>query len=120
MKKVFISLPMKDKLRSEIISEQAKILARVNEILGETVMLIENYMRELYSQKPLECLGENIKRMSEAEMPPCIASRNEAACLTSAPSRVCNESGHVFRYFLASLRHAETSRVLVVFLLLVK
>ena len=70
MKKVFISLPMKDKLRSEIITEQAKILARVNEKLGEPVILIENYMRELYSQKPLECLGENIKRMSEAD---CVA-----------------------------------------------
>lgn len=67
MKKVFISLPMKDKLRSEIITEQGKILARVNEILGEPVLLIENYMRELYSQKPLECLGENIKRMAQAD-----------------------------------------------------
>ena len=67
MKKVFISIPMKDKLRSQIVTEQATILARVNEILGEPVMLIENYMRELYSQKPLECLGESIKRMAQAD-----------------------------------------------------
>ena len=67
MKKVFVSLPMKDKVRDEIITEQGKILARVNEKLGEPVMLVETYMRELYSQKPLECLGESIKRMAQAD-----------------------------------------------------
>lgn len=67
MTKVFVSMPMKDKLRSEIVTEQGKILARVNEKLGEPVMLVESYMRELYSQKPLECLGENIKRMAHAD-----------------------------------------------------
>ena len=67
MQKVFISLPMEGKTRSEILNEQAKILARVNEKLGEPVMLVETYMRELYSQKPLECLGESIKRMAQAD-----------------------------------------------------
>lgn len=67
MKKVFISIPMKDKLRSEIVTEQANILAHVNKLLGEPVLLVENYMRELYSQKPLECLGESIKRMAQAD-----------------------------------------------------
>lgn len=68
MKTVFISIPTKDKLRSEIVTERAKILARVNEILGEPVLLIENDVssHELYSQKPLVCLGESIKRLSDA------------------------------------------------------
>lgn len=67
MTKVFISLPMKNKTRAEILTEQKKILARVYEELGESVMLVESYMRELYSQKPLECLGENIKRIAHAD-----------------------------------------------------
>ena len=67
MKKVFVSIPMRDKLRDEILSEQAKILARVNEKLGEPVVLVETYLRELYSQKPLECLGESLKRMAYAD-----------------------------------------------------
>lgn len=66
MKTVFISIPTKDKLRSEIVTERAKILARVNEILGEPVLLIENDMHELYNQKPLVRLGESIKRLSDA------------------------------------------------------
>ena len=68
MKTVFISIPTKDKLRSEIVTERAKILARVNEKLGEPVLLIENDVpsHELYSQKPLVRLGESIKRLSDA------------------------------------------------------
>lgn len=66
MKKVFVSLPMKEKTRTEILSEQANILARVNEKLNEPVMLVGSYLRELYSQNPLECLGENIKHMANA------------------------------------------------------
>lgn len=65
MTKVFISLPMKGKLRSEILTEQAKILARVNEKLAEPVMLIESYLDDKHS--PLECFGENLKRMSHAD-----------------------------------------------------
>ena len=65
MQKVFISLPMEGKTRSEILNEQAKILARVNEKLAEPVMLIESYFDEKHN--PLECFGENLKRMSHAD-----------------------------------------------------
>lgn len=65
MTKIFISLSMKGKARSEILSEQAKILARVNEKLGEPVMLVESYLDE--NANSLECLGESLKRMSHAD-----------------------------------------------------
>lgn len=67
MIKIYISLPMKGKSRSEILSEQAKILARVNEKLGEPVMLVENYLDDNGKLHPLECLGESLKRMSHAD-----------------------------------------------------
>ena len=65
--KVFVSLPMKNKSREAIITEQNALIQRASEKLGEPVMLVEAYFRELYSQKPLECLGENLKRMAHAE-----------------------------------------------------
>lgn len=65
MSKIFISMPMKGKTRAEIITEQGKVLAHVNEKLGEPVMLVENYIDENIS--PLECLGENLKRLAHAD-----------------------------------------------------
>lgn len=65
MTKVFISLPMRDKTRAEIITEQGRLLEVANVILDEPVMLVEMYIDEKLS--PLECLGENLKRMAHAD-----------------------------------------------------
>ncbi len=65
MTKIFISLPMKDKTRAEIITEQGRLLEVANVILDEPVMLVETYINEELS--PLECLGENLKRMAHAD-----------------------------------------------------
>lgn len=65
MTKVFISLPMKDKTRAEIIMEQGRLLEVASVILDEPVMLVETYIDEELS--PLECLAENLKRMSHAD-----------------------------------------------------
>lgn len=65
MTKIFISLPMKDKTRAEIITEQGRLLEVANVILGEPVMLVESYLDE--NANSLECLGESLKRMSHAD-----------------------------------------------------
>ena len=65
VKKLFISIPMRDKERSEIISEQQKALSALSAYLGEPLMLIETFLD--VDASPLECLGESIKRISSAD-----------------------------------------------------
>lgn len=65
MKKVFVSMPMRDKERSEIVPAQKKALSALNAYLGKPLMLIETFIDDKAS--PLECLGESIKRMSNAD-----------------------------------------------------
>ena len=65
MKKVFVSIPMRDKERSEIISGQKKALSFLSEYLSEPLMLIETFIDD--NASPLVCLGESIKRMSNAD-----------------------------------------------------
>ena len=89
MKKVFISQQKTGKMSREKMTEQGKILAHVNEILGEPVMLIDNYMREHYSQTPLECLGENLKRMAHADCVAFVAGWQKARCRVI--ERMCAE-----------------------------
>ena len=65
MKKVFVSMPMRDKERSEIISRQQNALSCLSEYLSEPLMLIETFLDD--NARPLVCLGESIKRMSHAD-----------------------------------------------------
>ena len=65
MKKVFVSMPMRDKERSEIISGQQKALSCLSEYLSEPLLLIETFLDD--NASPLVCLGESIKRMSHAD-----------------------------------------------------
>ncbi len=66
-KRVFISMPMNGKDRSEIISAQQKILESVSARLNEPVVFVESYLNEVYKLKPLECLAESLKRMASAD-----------------------------------------------------
>ena len=65
MARIFISMPMREKSHEEIIRERERLLELAGEYLSEPVKLIENFLSEEVSA--LECLGENIKRMSEAD-----------------------------------------------------
>ena len=56
-KKIFISMPMRDKIRKEILSAQAKILKKVSYFLDEDTILVETFLDEKLD--PLECLGES-------------------------------------------------------------
>ena len=65
MKKVFVSIPMRDKERSEVISGQQKALSYLSEYLSEPLSLIETFLDD--NASTLECLGESIKRLSNAD-----------------------------------------------------
>ena len=65
MKQIFISMPMREKTREEILRGQERLLELAGAYLGEPVKLIETYLNEEMSA--LECLGESIKRMAGAD-----------------------------------------------------
>ena len=67
MKKVFVSMPMRGKGKEEIVKERERLLALVADTLGEEVELVESYLGE-GDYKPLECLGESLKRMASADL----------------------------------------------------
>ena len=66
MKKIFVSLPMRDKFEDEIRREQERLLEAAGEYLKEPVKLIDTYLTE-GKYDALECLGEAIKRMAGAD-----------------------------------------------------
>ena len=66
MKKVFVSMPMRDKGKEEIVKERERLLALAADTLGEPVELVESYLGQ-GDYSPLECLGESLKRMAEAD-----------------------------------------------------
>lgn len=66
-KKIFISLPMRDKSREEILTAQTNLLERVSDYFNECVILVETFLDEEQELTPLECLGESLKRMSRAD-----------------------------------------------------
>ena len=67
MKKVFVSMPMAGKGKEEILAERERLLALAADSLGEEVELVESYLGE-GDYKPLECLGESLKRMASADL----------------------------------------------------
>ena len=66
MKKVFVSMPMRGKGKEEIVKERERLLALAANTLGEPVELVESYLGQ-GDYKPLECLGESLKRMASAD-----------------------------------------------------
>lgn len=66
MKKVFMSMPMRGKGKEEIVKERERLLALAADALGEEVELVESYFGQ-GDYKPLECLGESLKRMAGAD-----------------------------------------------------
>ena len=67
MKKIFVSMPMRDLFEDELPRKQVKLLELAGEYLHEAVELIDSYFSAEYLRKPLESVGEAIKRMSDAD-----------------------------------------------------
>ena len=69
MKKLFISQPMRDKSDAYIQFEREKAKAKVEEILGEEVEVIDSFfIGAPHDADPLWFLGESIKLLGNADV----------------------------------------------------
>ena len=69
MKKIFISQPMKDKTDAEIKAEREKIIARIKELYGDDIEIIDSYFENAPAQAaPLWFLGKSFEKLSTADV----------------------------------------------------
>lgn len=69
MRKLFISQPMNGKTGDEIIATREKAKVTAERRLGESVEVIDPFFKGAPANtKPLWCLGESLKPMSEADV----------------------------------------------------
>lgn len=75
MKKLFVSLPMKDKTPDEIINRINECKKEVEEILKEEVELIDTFIKEdapdYVNNKGLWYLGKSLEKMCDADVVYC-------------------------------------------------
>lgn len=68
MKRVFISLPMKNLRRDEILEKQYEVIRKMEEYLGEPLELIQSFNDDFTKDsRPLEFLGKAIEKLSKAD-----------------------------------------------------
>ncbi len=69
MVKAFISQPMRDKTNKEIESERAAAVARIKEICGDDVEVIDSFFKDApHDAKPLWFLGKRLELLSTADV----------------------------------------------------
>lgn len=69
MVKAFISQPMKGKTNEEIESERAAAVARIKEICGDDVEVIDSFFKDApHEAKPLWFLGKSMELLSTADV----------------------------------------------------
>ena len=69
MVKAFISQPMRDKTNEEIESERAAAVARIKEICGDDVDVIDSFFKDApHDAKPLWFLGKDLELLSTADV----------------------------------------------------
>lgn len=104
MKKLFISLPMKDKTVEEIINRINECKKEVEEILKEEVELLETFIKEdapeYISNDGLWYLGKSLEKMGEADVVYCDSGYGQyrgcivefsAAIRYGIPIVICND-----------------------------
>ncbi len=68
VKKVFISQPMRGKTDEQILNERAEMITHISKLLGNCLFdIIDSFIPDSVQLTPLECLGESIKMLSEAD-----------------------------------------------------
>ena len=68
MKKLFISVPMKDRTEEQIKASMNKMHKIAEAVFGEELEVIDTYIDDpSYKDRPIACLGESIKKMQEAD-----------------------------------------------------
>ena len=69
MKRIFISQPMKDKTDSEIKAEREKIIARIKELYGDDIEIIDSFFENAPAQaNPLWFLSKSFEKLSTADV----------------------------------------------------
>lgn len=69
MVKAFISQPMNGKTNEEIESERAAAVARIKEICGDEVEVIDSFFKDTpHEAKPLWFLGKSLELLSTADV----------------------------------------------------
>ena len=69
MVKAYISQPMRDKSNEEIETVRAAAVARIKEICGDDVEVIDSFFKDApHEAKPLWFLGRNIELLSTADV----------------------------------------------------
>lgn len=69
MVKAFISQPMRDKTNEEIEYERAAAVARIKEICGDDVDVIDSFFKDApHDAKPLWFLGKSLELLSTADV----------------------------------------------------
>lgn len=66
--KVFISQPMRDRDGKEIAEERARIMDYMPKYLGRPCMEIGSYFGENAGMAPLQCLGQSLILMADADV----------------------------------------------------
>ena len=66
MRRIYISMPVRDLFEDEIHRKNEQLLELVGEYLHEAVELVDKCM-DTAKYSALECLGEDIKRMAGAD-----------------------------------------------------
>jgi len=67
--RVFISQPMNGKTNEEIESERAAAVARIKEICGDEVEVIDSFFKDApHDAKPLWFLGKSLELLSTADV----------------------------------------------------
>lgn len=68
MKKLFISQPMKDKTKEEILEQREIAIARATKLCGEEVEVIDSYFENAPQEaRPLWYIGQSIILLSQAD-----------------------------------------------------
>ena len=67
MKKLFVSQPMKGKSDAEILAERQTAIEVAEKLLGEKVEIIDSFFQG-NTMTALECLGESIKLLAQADI----------------------------------------------------
>lgn len=71
MKKIFISQPMRDKTKDEILREREKVAKAFSKYYGEDVEILESYFKD-YDPKngciPLKYLSKSLELLADADI----------------------------------------------------
>ena len=70
MKKVFISMPMKDRMYSDIVKDMKHKMLILNDgkLRGREYKPINSVQKDIKNMNPVKCLAKSISKMADADL----------------------------------------------------